>query len=462
MNEILGFYQEQVKKRISTCPWLAQLQSKASTDLNRYGFPTRHDEEWKYTHIDALLKQTFVSPLDREDITTCPHATSGLSLGSSKLVTSLDLADKLQDVGESEPLREDSMILLHSDLPVKHSLLMHNGQIFGEKELVKHLPAGVVLLPLATALTHHMDLIKPYLGAILKQEHGFHFLNTAMIQCGLFLYIPKGVCIEEPIALAHVQDQTNQAAYLRHLIIAESHSRASFIEEYCGKAECCYLTNTVTEIYIGVHAQLTHYKIQRESKAAYHLGHLAVKQAAHSQFFSHSLSLGGKLVRSDISLSLQEQYARCLMNGIYAPAEGQHIDHHTVVNHLVPHCFSEQDYKGILTGHSRAVFNGKVIVAQDAQHTDAIQQNKNLLLSANAEIDTKPQLEIFADDVLCSHGATVGQLDEDALFYLATRGIGKLEASQFLIHAFARNNLQLIPHRDLADWMGNLLTQQLE
>jgi Fe-S cluster assembly protein SufD len=450
MNEILGFYQEQAKKGISTTyPWLAQLQSKASTDLNRYGFPRRHDEEWKYTNIDALLKHTFVA---------LPQA---MSSGSRHLTTFLDPKGRLQDAGKDKQSGQDSTVLLYSDIPVKHPLLMHNGQISGEQELIKHLPEGVVLLPLAVALTDHADLIKPYLGAILKQEHGFHFLNTAMIQWGLFLYIPEGVCIAEPITLTHVQDQTNQAIHLRHLIIAEAHSQATFIEEYCGEAECCYLTNTVTEIDVGADAQLTHYKIQRESKAAYHLGHVAVRQAAHSQFFSHSLSLGGKLVRSDISLSLQEQYARCLMNGIYAPTEGQHIDHHTTVNHLVPHCFSQQDYKGILTGHSRAVFNGKVIVAKDAQHTDARQQNKNLLLSAHAEIDTKPQLEIFADDVLCSHGATVGQLDEDALFYLATRGIDKSEASQFLIHAFAQDNLRLIPHPDLADWMSNLLTQQL-
>jgi Fe-S cluster assembly protein SufD len=176
---------------------------------------------------------------------------------------------------------------------------------------------------------------------------------------------------------------------------------------------------------------------------------------------NHSLSLGGKCVRSDLSLYLQEEKAHCLMNAIYAPTDGQHVDHHTTVYHLVPNCSSEQDYKGILNGRARAVFNGKVIVAKDAQHTDAKQQNKNLLLSANAEIDTKPQLEIFADDVLCSHGATVGQLDEEALFYLATRGIDRVEASHYLIHAFAKDNLQLIPHRKLADLMSQLLTQQL-
>ncbi len=421
MNEILEFYQEQAKKGLSPHPWLAQLQSKASTELDRHGFPTRHDEEWKYTQVDALLKQRFAP--------------------QRSIVSPMTLKD--------------------TDLPVKHQLLMHNGLISGEQELAKKLPDGVLLLPLSVALVEHADLIKPYLGTILQQEHGFHFLNTTMIQCGLFLYIPEGVCIEEPIALTHVQDQNNQAVHLRHLIIAEAQSQATFIEEYRGDAESCYLTNTVTEVFVGSEAQLTHYKIQNESKAAYHLGHLSVKQLAHSQFASHSLSLGGKLVRSDISMYLQEEHAHCLMNGIYAPSEGQHVDHHTTVHHLVADCSSDQDYKGILTGRSRAVFNGKVIVAKDAQHTNAKQQNKNLLLSANAEIDTKPQLEIFADDVLCSHGATVGQLDEEALFYLATRGIGRLEASHYLIHAFAQDNLRLIPNRELADWMGNLLTQQL-
>jgi Fe-S cluster assembly protein SufD len=421
MNETLEFYQEQTKNRLSTLPWLAHMQKEAAADLKRCGFPTRHNEEWKYTQVEALLKQNFL------------HRNS---------VTALE-------------------ILKTSDLPVKHQLLMQNGVLLGEKELASKLPAGVLILSLSSALVLHPELIKPHLGTILQQEHGFHYLNTALIESGLFIFIPKGVCIEEPIAITHIQDEANQAIYLRHLIIAEAQSQATIIEEYCGEDECNYLTNTVTEAFLGEGAELTHYKIQRESNAAFHLGHLAVKQSAHSQFASHSLNLGGKLVRSDISMYLQEEHAHCLMNGIYAPTEGQHVDHHTTVHHLVPNCTSDQDYKGILKGHSRAVFNGKVIVAKDAQHTDAKQQNKNLLLSANAEIDTKPQLEIFADDVVCSHGATVGQLDEEALFYLATRGIGRLEASQYLIHAFAQNNLLLIPHRKLADWMGDLLTQQL-
>ncbi|MGL5742604.1 MAG: Fe-S cluster assembly protein SufD [Legionella sp.] len=423
MSEILAFYQQQAQASLSTLPWLAQLQAKALSDLNRRGFPTRHDEEWKYTRVDALLNQSFMAG----------HEGSAIK--------------------HKEELKYD--------LPIKQHVLIQDGVISGQEELAKTLPAGVLVLPLSVALTQHAQLLQSYLGTILKQEHGFNYLNTAMIQCGMLVYIPAGVTVEEPIALTHVQTQANQAVYLRHLIVAEANSRATLIEDYRGVADCSYLTNTVTEVMVGAGAQLTHCKIQRESKSAYHVGHVSVKQLAGSDYANHSLSLGGQWVRSDLSLYLQEEQAHSLMNGIYAPAAGQHVDHHTTVHHLVPHCGSEQDYKGILTGHSRAVFNGKVIVYKDAQHTDAKQQNKNLLLSANAEVDTKPQLDIFADDVLCSHGATVGQLDEEALFYLATRGIGRVEASHYLIHAFASDNLRLIPHRQLADFMGNLLTQQL-
>ena len=421
MSEILDFYQQQAKTGISTFPWLAQLQSKALNELKRIGFPNRRDEEWKYTPVDVLLKQLFVRPQDRVSSAVPPV----------------------------------------SDVPVTRQIHLYNGLISGIKELVSQLPEGVLVIPLSQALMQHAALVRSYLGATVQQEHGFHFLNTAMIACGVFVYVPAGVCIEEPIILTHVQDQMNQAVHLRHVVVAEAGSQVTLIEEYVGADNCCYLTNSVTEVCVAAGAKVTHYKIQRESKLAYHLGHVSVKQATHSEFASHSLSLGGKLVRCDISLYLQEEQAQCLLNGIYAPAEGQHVDHHTTVHHLAPNCRSDQDYKGILTGRSCAVFNGKVIVAHGAQHTDAKQQNKNLLLCAQAQVNTKPQLEIFADDVLCSHGATVGQLDEEALFYLATRGIDKLEASHYLIHAFAQDNVRLIPHQQLADWMGRLLTQQV-
>ena len=269
MDEILDFYQQQATASLSSIPWLAQLQSTALTDLHRRGFPGRHDEEWKYTSVDALLKESF-TPYNKE-------------LATSATKT--------------------------SDLPVTQQIVIRNGLISGIDQLTRTLPAGVLVLPLAAALSSHPELLKPYLGSILKQEHAFHFLNTAMIHCGVLLYIPSGVCIEDPIALIHLQDQMNQSVHLRHLIIAEAGSEAALIEEYQGLEHCCYLTNTVTEVFLGANAKLTHYKIQRESKSAYHLGHVSVKQCARSEFAHHSLSLGGKCVRSDLSLYLQEERA---------------------------------------------------------------------------------------------------------------------------------------------------------
>ncbi|MDI9818099.1 MULTISPECIES: Fe-S cluster assembly protein SufD [unclassified Legionella] len=419
MSELLSFYQKQARQRLSDIPWVAEIQQKGLHELTCYGFPNRHDEDWKYTSVDTLLKQPF-EPADGQKNKTA----------------------------------------VNSDIPVSRQILIQNGEVSGADTLARELPAGVIIQPLFDALKQHEIKIRPYLDKLLKHEHGFHALNTALLHTGVLIYIPAGVSIAEPVVLSHWQDK-EQAVHSRHLIIAEAGSQATIIEDYRGAEECHYFTNTVTEVFAAANAQITHYKIQREGKAAYHIGQISVKQAKASQFNSHSLSLGGRLVRSDISLSLEEEAAQCLMNGIYAPGEGQHIDHHTTVHHLVPDCQSAQDYKGILTGRSRAVFNGKVIVARNAQHTQAKQQNKNLLLSALAEVDTKPQLEIFADDVICSHGATVGQLDEEALFYLATRGIDRQEARSYLLHAFAADNLRLVPHPTLADWMGTLLSQQL-
>ena len=318
---------------------------------------------------------------------------------------------------------------------------------------------GIVMMPLAQALIEYEALVKQHLNHIMHLEHAFHALNTAMLQDGVFVYVPEQVKAIQPILLEYKQPKDGEAVYLRHLIVAEPGSEVVVVEVYQG-TDAPYVTNTITEIHAAKHAKITHYKLQLESKQACHFGHVFVRQMEQSHFQSHSLSLGGTLVRSDLTIDLKEEHAQCLLNGIYAPNEGQHVDHHTIVNHLVPHGTSRQDYKGILQGKSRAVFNGKVLVARDAQKSSASQSNKNLLLSAQAEIDTKPQLEIDADDVVCSHGATVGQLDEEALFYLATRGINRQEAALYLIQAFAAENLALIPDEQMARRCADLLNKQ--
>ncbi len=417
MSELLDFYQQQVRTGLSTIPWLARLQEDALADFDRLGFPARFDEDWKYTKVDSFLQQRFTNELSTKDVSA----------------------------------------LRATDIPVGHPIYLVNGRLVGTDALTASLPPGVVIMPLADAMVEHAEKIKPYLNDALQHQHGFQALNSAMLNAGLFIYLPKAVCLPAPLLLSHWQDKANSALYLRHLVILEEGSSVSLIEDYQGDEQSCYFTNTITEISLAAKAKLTHYKIQRESKLAYHIGHIAVKQLAGSEFESHSFSTGGKLVRSDINIELCEPGARCFMNGVYKPTDLQHVDHHTLVAHLAPHCRSEQDYKGILDGHSRAVFNGRVIVAKDAQHTEAKQQNKNLLLSANTEIDTKPQLEIFADDVSCTHGATVGQLDEDALFYLATRGIGRAEATRYLVQAFTVENMRAIANVELAEWIGSLV-----
>ncbi|MFY7698105.1 MAG: Fe-S cluster assembly protein SufD [Legionella sp.] len=422
MSELLAFYQKQVTADNPFAPWLAADQQLAIDKLMQLGFPARHQEEWKYTALDSFLKHRF-------------SKSRGLPSSNLPLAT----------------------------LPLSNCLTISivNGNILGCDEVMAKLPAGVVVLPLVQALRDHSDKVRAYLGKIQILEHGFHAMNSALMQQGVFIYIPSGIHVEPTLLIRHWQDVEEQAVYLRHLIVADSHSRMTIIEEYRGEEQKTYLTNVMTEVVAAEQADITHIKLQQESKCSYHIGHVSARQSRGSVVNSHLFSTGGQLVRSDLTLDLQEEGARCLLNGIYAPADGQHMDHHTLVKHQAPDCISEQDYKGLLSGHSRAVFNGQVFVAKNAQRTLAKQQNKNLLLSNHAEIDTKPQLEIFADDVSCAHGATVGQLDEDALFYLATRGIERQHATNFLVQAFAADNICAIANNELSVFLSNILTQQL-
>lgn len=418
MSEHVDFYLSELNLKKTS--WLADLQKEGLNSLKKLGFPTRTHENWKYTEVTKLLDKRFT------------ESTAKQSSIEKTTLPALGIEIKF-----------------------------HNGLLLNEDELATKLPKGLKVQSLEQALQSDADKIKPFLGQALAVEHGFQALNTAKLDKGLVIFVAAGTEIKEPLVISYWQDEENQLVNNRCLIVAEDASKATIIEYYHGKADCCYLTNTVTEVFTQQNAHIEHYKIQNESKAAFHIGHIAVKEYAKSQFNSHSLSLGGKLVRSDLSIDLLEERAGCLLNGIYAPGENQHVDHHTKVNHLVPHCESEQDYKGVLKDNSRAVFNGIVYVAKNAVQTRAKQQNKNLLLAKGAEVDTKPQLEIFADDVVCTHGATVGQLDEDALFYLATRGIDKAEASRYLVNAFSEANLAMITNSALKEWMTHLLNEQL-
>ncbi|MCX7117072.1 MAG: Fe-S cluster assembly protein SufD [Legionellales bacterium] len=444
MSEEVDFYQQQAKVLNSSVPWVKQLQDEGSQDLCRLGFPTRHHEHWKYTSLNTFLQKRFHC-LEVSQARTCTTSSNNLQeIPSSALRAP---SPHVWGEGNKEGCSEDA-----DKTPKGQGLAIPFPRI-SESDF----PIGALVMPLPRAMVEHAEKIKPYLNKILHHEHGFHALNTAMLHDGMFIYLPKGVCLGKPLCLSHWQDRTDHATYLRHLVVLEEVSSLSLVEDYQGSSEACYFTNTITEVHLSENTKLSHYKIQREGSLAYHVGELVVQQASGSQLQSHLFSIGGALVRSDTSIDLAAPNAECLMNGIYLPVDHQHMDHHTLVTHSAPHCRSLQDYKGVLRGKSRAVFNGRVIVAPGANHTEAIQQNKNLLLSSETEIDTKPQLEIFANDVVCTHGATVGQLDEEALFYLATRGIERAQAMQYLVQAFTVENMRKIANDEIAAMVGPLI-----
>jgi len=414
MNELLDYYTNQSLERIDF-PQVSGLKKAAFSDFTRLGFPTRDDEDWKYTSTAAFIKERFAVA----------------------------------------PAMPESFL---DDFPLS-TIAAYD--MYGRALTRSTLPDGVLVLSWADALMQHAEKIAPCLGQILTHQHGFQAQNTAMLQDGVFIYVPEGVSLDMPVLLSNGNQRASEARYFRHLIILEPNSSLCVIEDYQGKDGTPYFTNTVTEVSLGKNSQLTHYKLQREGRFAYHVGEMAVRQSEQSRFDSHSFSIGGQWVRSDARITFTEPHAVCLLNGIYVTRETQHLDHHTVIEHQVPHCSSEQDYKGLVMGESRAVFNGAVIVSQDAQHTVAKQQNKNLLLSSHAEVDTKPQLEIFAHDVVCTHGATVGQLDDEALFYMAARGIAYEDARYFLIHAFVEENLRKMASDPLSVWVSGLINQHV-
>lgn len=417
MNEWLSFYEPAFLQQEKATDWLFTLKEKAWTQLSQLGFPSIKQEAWKYTKVDALLEGRF-------------------SVASPR------------DQNEKASLAEDW----------EPHFLIKNGQVFPKKAL----PEGVIVVSLLEgAVLHHADKLKPYLGALLPLDHGFQALNTALLQSGLFIYVPENLVLAEPLVIAHEQTE-RQAVYNRFVVVAKPNSAFRLIETYTGTKELAYFTNTVTELFIEAQAKVDHYKLQKESEAAYHYGGLFIAQEENSQLNSHVFQMGGHWVRMEVELCFKAEGAKALLNGIYLlNHKGQHVDQQLKVDHAVSACQSQQNYKGILSAPARAVFGGKILVARGAQKTEAKQENKNLLLCALAEVDTKPQLEIDADDVVCTHGATVGQLDEDALFYLATRGIDKDLAIQYLIRAFMAENIQWISEPLLSQRMSNLLDEHL-
>jgi len=398
--------------------WTQPLRQAAIARFAELGFPTTHDEEWKYTNVAPMTRIPFQP------------------------------AQRLAPASASEALAAAAIPAL-----VCTQLVFVNGHYVPELSAQQALSQGVEVGSLALALASRPSWLEAHLARYASvEEQAFVALNTAFMQDGAYVYIPRGRVVEVPIHLVFISlpQEEPTVSHPRNLLVLDDDTQASVIESYIGLGHNVYLTNAVTEFVLGQNARAEHCKLQWESSSAFHIATMQVHQARSSTFVSHAITQGGALARHDINVVLNGEGGENTLNGLFMATDQQHIDNQTRIDHVMPHCTSREFYKGILAGKSRGVFNGKIVVHKDAQQTDARQTNKNLLLSQDASIDTKPQLEIFNNDVKCAHGSTIGRLDANALFYLRTRGLGEEDARSLLTYAFASelvNRISLEPLR---------------
>jgi Fe-S cluster assembly protein SufD len=394
--------------------WLRDLRSRAVASVEAHGFPTTKNEDWHFTNP---------APITEAEFEPMQSAVGGL--------TTTDLA---------------AIALVPADWT---TLVFVNGRHAPHLSQVTGLPDGVRLMSLASAWHEEPTLVEQHLGQHAKFEDqalAFTALNTALAQDGAYLSVAAGVEVAQPIHLLFVTDANaaGGVTHPRNLLVVGRHARITVVEQYVTTHNTRYLTNVVTEAAIGDGATLTHYKLQREGPQAYHVGHIESSLGRDAHYVSFAFSTGASLARSNIYTTLGGEGCGATLNGLYMLGDAQVSDHQTRIEHAQPNCYSREHYKGVLDDASHGVFNGKVYVHAIAQKTDGKQTNNTLLLSPDARIDTKPQLEIFADDVKCTHGATVGQLDDRMAFYLKSRGIGAAAARQLLTYAFAADVLETI------------------
>ncbi len=398
-------------------PWLQRFRSEAFQCFSEKGFPGTRQEEWRYTDLAALNKTLYA-----------PSATRSV------------------DAEWLKPYR----------LQNAYSVVLVNGCFAADLSCCEGLSGAVTVAGFKQVLQQNPALIEKHLGlAVANSEHNLVAFNNAWFADGVVIELAAHQQLEKPIQILHVVTDNQALAATRQLLIVNEHAEAEIIETYIGGGEN-YFTAAVNECLLGCNAGLTLYKVQLEAGKARHFGGTYVKQARDSRFVHHHFALGGLLARSDIHSDL-DVAAECRLNGLFLGGNRQHLDNHTRINHLQPRGISREFYKGVLDQRARGVFQARVIVAEDAQHTDSEMNNRNLLLSDDAEIDTKPQLEIYADDVKCSHGVTVGQLEEKSVFYLQSRGIDEASARNILTFAFANEMVEKVGNEALKD----LLRQEL-
>ena len=393
-----------------TAPWLELVRGGAMDRFEQLGFPSVREEDWKYTNLAPLAKESFVPAINGGEL-----AVADVSRFAFRETAGAHL------VVVNGFLRDDLSVTTALDRVVAIDLFS------------------------AAADARYNKIVRKYLARnVSYHNNGLTALNTAFLQSGVFVLIPKDVKLETPLQITYLADAEYIASFPRLLVVSEENSSATLIENFASISDGRYFTNAIAEIVVKDGAQLEHYRLQRESNNAFHASRTSAELGRASRYNTTSINTGGLLSRHDVSVVMDHEGAETSVDGLYMVGSDQHADTHSVIDHKQPHCTSHQLYKGIIDGNGRAVFNGKIFVREGAQKTDAMQTNKNLLLSERARIDTKPQLEIYADDVKCAHGAAVGQIDPEELFYLETRGIGPELGRSLLTYGFAEEVIQKI------------------
>jgi Fe-S cluster assembly protein SufD len=416
-----------VRELLPAAPWLELVRGSAMDRFEQLGFPSVRDEEWKYTNLATLAKERFVPII------------SGNQLGTGNVSR-----------------------FAYPETDGAH-LVVVNGFLREDRSTITAL-GDVVATDLfrAVADARYNKVIRKYLARNAGyHNNGLTALNTAFLQSGVFLCIPKNVKLEKPVQITFIGGTANGANFPRVLVVAEENSSATLIENFVARGEERYFTNAVAEVVLKDGAHLEHYRLQRENKNAFHVSTTSAELGRASRYDTTSINLGAQLSRHDISVVMDHEGAETSVDGLYMVDSDQHTDTHSVIDHKQPHCNSHQLYKGILDGNSRAVFNGKIFVREGAQKTDARQTNKNLLLSEKARVDTKPQLEIYADDVKCAHGAAVGQIDPEELFYLEARGISPELGRSLLTYGFAEEVIAKIKLESIRTELDKIVLNQL-
>lgn len=405
-----------------------EVRSKAIKNFEAKGFPSKKEEAWKYTSLNSLQKV---------DFSIFPKKESALEYKDIKkyFLNEIDTY---------------TIVFVDGIYSAYLSETTHDGM-------------DICLLSSALTQSQHQQVIELYFNKAAATEESLTSLNTAFSKEGAYIYIPKHKMPKKPIQILHLATGNESALLLqpRNLIIAEENTELQIIERHQSLTGNAVFTNAVTEIFAARNATIDYYKVQNDTHNASLIDNTYIVQKEHSVVSVHTFSFGGKLTRNNLNFFQQGQGIDSILKGVTILDEKQHVDHHTLVHHAQPNCESHQDYKGIFGEQATGVFNGKIIVDKIAQKTNAFQQNNNILVSDKATVNTKPQLEIFADDVKCSHGCTVGQLDKEALFYLQSRGIPQKEAAALLMYAFANNVLESVRIPELKTRITQLIADKL-